>query len=78
MAAVPTTSEELAQFVRKVIEESGRGLIVQQFGEAALVNVQNLSQLYPEIEKLKASIEEIRVEQQTVTKQLDQSFPKLV
>ena len=77
MAAVPTTSEELAQFVRKVIEESGRELIVQQFGEAALANVQNLSKLYPEIEKLKASIAEIKSEQQTVTSQLDQSFPKL-
>ena len=45
MAAFPTTSEELAQFVHKVIEESGRGLILHEFGEAALVNVRNLSQL---------------------------------
>ena len=45
MAAVPTTSEELAQFVRKVIEESGRQLMVQQFGEAALLDIRMCSRL---------------------------------
>ena len=70
MAALPTTSEELTQFVRNVI--------IQQFGEAALVNVDKLSKHYPEYELLKTTLAEVKAEQQTVTSQLDQSFPKLL
>ena len=39
MAALPMTSAELTQFVRNVI--------IQQFGEEALVNADKLSKHYP-------------------------------
>ena len=70
MAALPTTSEEFTQFVRNVM--------IQQFGEEALVNVDKLSKHYPEYELLKTSLAEVKSEVQTVTSQLDQSFPKLL
>ena len=70
MSALPTTSEELTQFVRNVI--------IQQFGEEALGSVDKLSKHYPEYELLKTSLAEVKSEVQTVTSQLDQSFPKLL
>ena len=70
MAALPTTPDELTQFVRNVI--------IQQFGEEALVNVDKLKKHFPEYELLKTALAEVKSEVETVTAQLDQSFPELV
>ena len=70
MAASPTTFDELTQFVCNVI--------IQQFGEEALVNVDKLKKHFPEYDLLKTALPEVKSEVETVTAQLDQSFPELV